>query len=108
MQKPGYARQSRSRSPAAFVKFGAGMRQKEIDKYTAQQKIEARYTAGAMDGAGRSGISLSCSCGALPASFFFFHKAFNQLFSSVSSAHQLASSIMLLGGSGFLGPSAWV
>jgi hypothetical protein len=32
--------------PHAFVTFGAGMRQKEIDTYTAQHKLEARYTSG--------------------------------------------------------------
>lgn len=33
--------------PHAFVTFGAGMRQKEIDTYTAQHKLEARYATGA-------------------------------------------------------------
>jgi hypothetical protein len=32
--------------PHAFVTFGAGMRQKEIDTYTAQHKLEARYASG--------------------------------------------------------------
>jgi hypothetical protein len=36
----------------AFVTFGAGMRQKEIDTYTAQHKLEARYTTGTATGAG--------------------------------------------------------
>lgn len=36
--------------PHAFVTFGAGMRQKEIDTYTAQHKLEARYSTGGGDG----------------------------------------------------------
>ncbi len=36
--------------PYAFVTFGAGMRQKEIDTFTAKHKLEARYTSGFGDG----------------------------------------------------------
>lgn len=36
--------------PHAFVSFGAGMRQKEIDTYTAQNRLEARYPDGAGEG----------------------------------------------------------
>ena len=36
--------------PHAFVTFGAGMRQKEIDTFTAKHKLEARYTSGHGDG----------------------------------------------------------
>lgn len=36
--------------PHAYVTFGAGMRQKEIDTYTAQHKLEARYITGSGDG----------------------------------------------------------
>lgn len=36
----------------AFVTFGAGMRQKEIDTFTAQHRLEARYATGAATGAG--------------------------------------------------------
>jgi hypothetical protein len=36
--------------PHAFVTFGAGMRQKEIDTYTAQHKLAARYTNGNGEG----------------------------------------------------------
>ncbi|KAF5375532.1 hypothetical protein D9615_009195 [Tricholomella constricta] len=61
--------------PHAFVTFGAGMRQKEIDTYTAQHKLEARYTNGNGEG--------------IP-----YHVPF--------SAHPVGSSIMLLGGFGFL------
>ncbi|KDR75581.1 hypothetical protein GALMADRAFT_248067 [Galerina marginata CBS 339.88] len=59
----------------AYVTFGAGMRQKEIDTYTAQQKLEARYITGVGDG--------------IP-----YHVPF--------AAHPVGSSIMLLGGFGFL------
>jgi hypothetical protein len=34
----------------AFVTFGAGMRQKEVDTFTAKHKLEARYTSGFGDG----------------------------------------------------------
>lgn len=34
----------------AYVAFGAGMRQKEIDTFTAQHKLEARYLTGSGDG----------------------------------------------------------
>ncbi|RDB24969.1 hypothetical protein Hypma_007396 [Hypsizygus marmoreus] len=61
--------------PHAFVTFGAGMRQKEIDTYTAQHTLEARYTTGTGDG--------------IP-----YHVPF--------AAHPVGSSIMLLGGFGFL------
>ncbi|KAF8161374.1 hypothetical protein B0H34DRAFT_377906 [Crassisporium funariophilum] len=61
--------------PHAFVTFGAGMRQKEIDTYTAKHKIEARYLTGSGDG--------------IP-----YHVPF--------AAHPVGSSIMLLGGFGFL------
>lgn len=36
--------------PHAFVTFGAGMRQKEIDTYTAQHKLEARHLTGTGEG----------------------------------------------------------
>lgn len=36
--------------PHAFVTFGAGMRQKEIDTYTAQHKLEAHYPTGVGEG----------------------------------------------------------
>lgn len=36
--------------PHAYVTFGAGMRQKEIDTYTAQNKLEARYSTGSGEG----------------------------------------------------------
>jgi hypothetical protein len=38
--------------PHAFVTFGAGMRQKEIDTFTAQHKLEANYASGAATHAG--------------------------------------------------------
>ncbi|PFH52198.1 hypothetical protein AMATHDRAFT_46553 [Amanita thiersii Skay4041] len=62
--------------PHAFVTFGTGMRQKEIDTFTAENKLEALYTAGYGDG--------------IP-----YHVPF--------AAHPTGSSIMLLGGFGFLG-----
>ena len=34
----------------AYVTFGAGMRQKEIDTFTAIEKLEARYITGRGDG----------------------------------------------------------
>ncbi|KAF9486078.1 hypothetical protein BDN70DRAFT_870593 [Pholiota conissans] len=61
--------------PHAFVTFGAGMRQKEIDTFTAKEKLEARYVTGGGDG--------------IP-----YHVPF--------AAHPVGSSIMLLGGFGFL------
>ncbi|KAG5719724.1 FAD-linked oxidoreductase [Termitomyces sp. T112] len=61
--------------PHAYVTFGAGMRQKEIDTYTAQHKLEARYSNGSGEG--------------VP-----YHVPF--------SAHPVGSSIMILGGFGFL------
>ncbi|KAJ2918526.1 hypothetical protein MD484_g1863, partial [Candolleomyces efflorescens] len=61
--------------PHAYVTFGAGMRQKEIDTFTAKHKLEARYITGQGDG--------------IP-----YHVPF--------SAHPVGSSIMLLGGFGFL------
>ncbi|KAF8058700.1 hypothetical protein FPV67DRAFT_1523428, partial [Lyophyllum atratum] len=61
--------------PHAFVTFGAGMRQKEIDTYTAQHKLEAKYSNGNSE--------------SIP-----YHVPF--------SAHPVGSSIMLLGGFGFL------
>ena len=36
--------------PHAFVTFGAGMRQKEIDTFTAKHKLDARYASGCGDG----------------------------------------------------------
>lgn len=36
--------------PHAYVTFGAGMRQKEIDTFTAKHKLEARYLTGDGDG----------------------------------------------------------
>lgn len=36
--------------PYAYVTFGAGMRQKEVDNFTAKHKLEARYLAGTGDG----------------------------------------------------------
>lgn len=36
--------------PHVFVTFGAGMRQKEIDNFTATNKLEARYVTGHGDG----------------------------------------------------------
>ena len=36
--------------PHAYVTFGAGMRQKEIDTFTAQHKLEARYITSGGDG----------------------------------------------------------
>lgn len=36
--------------PHAYVTFGAGMRQKEIDTFTAKEKLEARYVTGSGDG----------------------------------------------------------
>ncbi|KAJ3509303.1 hypothetical protein NLJ89_g5289 [Agrocybe chaxingu] len=59
----------------AYVTFGAGMRQKEIDIFTAQNKLEANYITGSGDG--------------IP-----YHVPF--------AAHPVGSSIMLLGGFGFL------
>ncbi|PPQ83362.1 hypothetical protein CVT24_001910 [Panaeolus cyanescens] len=61
--------------PFAFVTFGAGKRQKEIDTYTAQHPLEARYISGSGDG--------------IP-----YHVPF--------AAHPVGSSIMILGGFGFL------
>ncbi|KAM6502593.1 hypothetical protein JOM56_002570 [Amanita muscaria] len=62
--------------PHAFVTFGAGMRQKEIDTFTAKHKLKARYLTGYGDG--------------IP-----YHVPF--------AAHPVGSSNMLLGGFGFLG-----
>ncbi|KAK0459233.1 uncharacterized protein EV420DRAFT_1539084 [Desarmillaria tabescens] len=59
----------------AFVTFGAGMRQKEIDMYTAAHPLEATSLSGKNDG--------------IP-----YHVPF--------AAHPVGSSIMLLGGFGFL------
>lgn len=36
--------------PFCYVSFGAGMRQKEVDTYTANHKLEARYLMGSGDG----------------------------------------------------------
>ncbi|KAF8633392.1 hypothetical protein AX17_004563 [Amanita inopinata Kibby_2008] len=62
--------------PHAFVTFGAGMRQKEIDTFTAGHKLEAHYSTGYGDG--------------IP-----YHIPF--------AAHPTGSTVMLLGGFGFLG-----
>ncbi|EGO00584.1 hypothetical protein SERLA73DRAFT_86778 [Serpula lacrymans var. lacrymans S7.3] len=62
--------------PFALVTFGAGMRQKEIDQFTAAQPLEA--------------ISFSGGAGVVP-----YHVPF--------AAHPAGSAIMVLGGFGFLG-----
>ncbi|KAI0941510.1 hypothetical protein AcW1_003384 [Taiwanofungus camphoratus] len=62
----------------AYVTFGAGMRQKEIDMYTAEHPLE-----------GISGVTGLREDGMVP-----YHMP--------SSAHPVGSSIMLLGGFGFL------
>ncbi|KAJ6578904.1 hypothetical protein DFH09DRAFT_908914 [Mycena vulgaris] len=61
--------------PNAYVTFGAGMRQKEIDTFTANNQLQAHSLAG-----GRATIP--------------YHVPF--------SAHPVGSSVMLLGGFGFL------
>ncbi|KAJ4471539.1 hypothetical protein J3R30DRAFT_3737465 [Lentinula aciculospora] len=62
--------------PHAYVTFGAGMRQKEIDTFTANNPLSARSISGGQD--------------TIP-----YHVPF--------AAHPAGSSIMLLGGFGFLG-----
>ena len=42
--------QSEPIHPHAFVTFGAGMRQKQIDEFTDKNKLEARYISGSGDG----------------------------------------------------------
>ena len=42
--------QSEAIHPHAFVTFGAGMRQKQIDEFTDKNKLEARYISGSGDG----------------------------------------------------------
>ncbi|KAJ7157802.1 hypothetical protein C8R46DRAFT_1225560 [Mycena filopes] len=61
--------------PNAYVTFGAGMRQKEIDTYTANHQLEAHSLAG-------------------PNTTIPYHVPF--------SAHPVGSGVMLLGGFGFL------
>ncbi|KAJ7935346.1 hypothetical protein B0H13DRAFT_2650042 [Mycena leptocephala] len=61
--------------PNAYVTFGAGMRQKEIDTFTANHQLEARSLAG-------------------PNTTIPYHVPF--------SAHPVGSGVMLLGGFGFL------
>ncbi|KAJ7133731.1 hypothetical protein C8R43DRAFT_644511 [Mycena crocata] len=60
--------------PHAYVTFGAGMRQKEIDTYTANHQLEGRSLAG-------------------PNTTIPYHIPF--------SAHPVGSGVMLLGGFGF-------
>ncbi|KAF8434316.1 hypothetical protein L210DRAFT_3553604 [Boletus edulis BED1] len=60
----------------AYVTFGAGMRQKEVDQFCATNSLEARSLAG-----GRSTVP--------------YHIPF--------AAHPVGSAVMLLGGFGFLG-----
>ncbi|KAJ7750109.1 hypothetical protein DFH07DRAFT_828209 [Mycena maculata] len=60
--------------PNAYVTFGAGMRQKEVDMYTANHQLEARSLAG-------------------PNATIPYHVPF--------SAHPVGSAVMLLGGFGF-------
>ncbi|THV06641.1 hypothetical protein K435DRAFT_450087 [Dendrothele bispora CBS 962.96] len=60
----------------AYVTFGAGMKQKEVDIYTANHPLEARSLTGGDD--------------SIP-----YHVPF--------AAHPVGSSVMLLGGFGFLG-----
>ncbi|KAG9312333.1 hypothetical protein JVU11DRAFT_7649 [Chiua virens] len=62
--------------PHAFVTFGAGMRQKEVDKFCAANPLEAKSLAG-----GPSVVP--------------YHIPF--------AAHPVGSAVMLLGGFGFLG-----
>ncbi|KAJ7655549.1 hypothetical protein DFH06DRAFT_1269550 [Mycena polygramma] len=61
--------------PNAYVTFGAGMRQKEIDVFTASHQLEARSLSG-------------------PNTTVPYHVPF--------SAHPVGSGVMLLGGFGFL------
>ncbi|KAJ7478600.1 hypothetical protein B0H11DRAFT_2423976 [Mycena galericulata] len=61
--------------PNAYVTFGSGMRQKEIDTFTANHQLEARSLAG-------------------PNTTIPYHIPF--------SAHPVGSAVMLLGGFGFL------
>ncbi|KAJ7821530.1 hypothetical protein B0H14DRAFT_2830945 [Mycena olivaceomarginata] len=61
--------------PNAYVTFGAGMRQKEIDTFTAKHQLEARSLAG-------------------PNTTIPYHVPL--------SAHPVGSGVMLLGGFGFL------
>lgn len=44
------ASQAEAIHPHAYVTFGAGMRQKEIDTFTAKNKLEAHYISGSGDG----------------------------------------------------------
>lgn len=74
-QEPTAPAQAEAIYPHVFVTFGAGMRQKEIDNYTAANKLEARYVTGHGDG--------------IP-----YHVPF--------AAHPVGSSAMLLAGFGFL------
>ncbi|OBZ69704.1 hypothetical protein A0H81_10189 [Grifola frondosa] len=67
-----------ARAPHAYVTLGAGMRQKEVDTYTAEHPLE-----------GISGVTGDRQDGVIP-----YHLP--------SSAHPVGSSIMLLGGFGFL------
>ena len=74
-QEPTAPAQAEAIFPHVFVTFGAGMRQKEIDNFTATNKLEARYISGHGDG--------------IP-----YHIPF--------AAHPVGSAVMLLGGFGFL------
>ncbi|KAI0061867.1 hypothetical protein BV25DRAFT_1947112 [Artomyces pyxidatus] len=73
---PSHLAQGAPVHPHAFVSFGAGVRQKEVDTYTAGKPLAA-------------GLALGGATGAVP-----YHVPF--------SAHPVGSSVMLLGGFGFL------
>jgi FAD/FMN-containing dehydrogenase len=79
--------------PHAYVTFGAGMRQKEIDRYTAANPLEATSLSGMPTFVPYHVPLYVVSI----LSLHFFIPC------SDSSAHPVGSSIMLLGGFGFLG-----
>ncbi|KAF5387248.1 hypothetical protein D9757_006855 [Collybiopsis confluens] len=68
--------QTQAIHPHAYVTFGAGMRQKEVDQYTANNPLSAR--------------SISGGAGSVP-----YHVPL--------AAHPTGSTVMLMGGFGFLG-----
>lgn len=78
--------------PYAYVTFGAGMRQKEVDNFTAKHKLEARYLAGTGDG--------------IPYHVPLWVKHFSSRNTvsivHYSAAHPVGLSNMLSGGFGFL------
>jgi len=83
--------------PHVYVSFGAGMLQKEIDMYTADNPVEAKESA-----TGTVGLipyhvpTYVHPCALLP------HLSDTRLLIASRAAHPTGSSIMILGGFGFL------